>query len=455
MRHWVACVCFALLVVASGGPARADGYAPFEAPLDVRLRNGLRIVAQRDARQPLVAFVIAYEVGTRDDPPGYEGLAHLLEHMTYGGSRHLGRYQIGRELEHAGALRWNGATGPDYTEYYCLLSARNLALPFWLESERLGFTLERFSESNLAHEKKIVAKEALERAPTRVELELARVLFPDDHPYRISDKDEAQRVPLRGAQGFFQRTYRPDNATIVIVGDFDRTTLETLAARYFGPIPNPPGTFRRTRPAPRRFEGRERVVVTEHRIPQPMLLMVWPAPTAGSPETETLWVLLNLLSKRGTGSIDAALRHAKVAESARIMPDQRDGDGYLVLEIPLSSEATPDVVEYAVEKHFFRLGHALLPEVDVRRARADIRTMTLSQLEDPLGHAELHLDALRSTGRPFRIADRYARIDAVTPASIRALVRRYLNPLKRLSAWHRWPDDGEKIPADGKVTYED
>jgi zinc protease len=455
MRHLVACVAIAALLLATSGSATANPYAPFAAPLDFRLANGLRIVAQRDARQPLVAFLISYGVGWRDDPPGYEGLAHLVEHMTYGGSRHLARYQMARELEHAGALRWNGATGPDRTNYFCLLSAPQLALPFWLESERMGFTLERFDAANLAHEKKILAKEALERAPTRVELELVRALFPGNHPYRGIYGSDASRVPLHGAQWFFQRAYRPDNATIVVVGDFDGRTLETLADRYFGPIPNPPGVLRRKPPEPREFESRERVVVTEHRIPQPVLHMVWPAPSAGSPETETFWVLLTLMQTRSAASINAAVHDAHVTESVRVMFEQLDGGGNLLLEIPLTAENRPEAVEYAVDGHFFHLRNALVAEAEVRLARDHVRMTALSELEDPLDHALQHLESLRASGHPFRAGDRFARIDAVTPASIRELARKYLYPTKRLAAWHRWPADGEEIPMSGTVTYDD
>ncbi len=455
MRHLVACVGTAVALFATSASAAVDPYAPFAAPLDFRLPNGLRIVAQRDTRQPLVAFVISYGVGTRDDPPGYEGLAHLVEHLTYEGSRHLAPLQMVRELEHAGALRWNGATGSDTTEYYSLLPARQLALPFWLESERLGFTLERFNESGLAHEKKILAREVLESAPSRVDLEFARALFPGDHPYRMSDRDTAHRAPLHGVQWFFQRAYRPDNATIVIVGDFDRMALEGLAKRYFGPIPNPPGSFRRTRPEPRSFEGRERVIVTEHFIPEPMLLMAWPAPLEGSPETETFWALMELLETRGMASIDEAVRGSNVVKSVRVMSDQREGNGLLIFEIPLPAETKPDAVELAVEAHLSRLRSALVPEDDVRRAREYLRMATLSALEDPLEHALQHLETLRSEGRPFRLGDRLARIDAVTAESVRALVRKYIDPRKRLSAWHRWPDDGVKLPATGTVVYEE
>ena len=453
MRHLVACVAIAAALLAASGSAAANPYAPFAAPLDFRLANGLRVVAQRDARQPLVAFVVSYEAGWRDDPPGYEGLAHLVEHMTYGGSRHLARYQMARELEHAGALRWNGATGPDRTNYYCLLSSPQLALPFWLESERMGFTLERFDAANLAHEKKILAKEALERMPSRVELELVRALFPGDHPYRGIFGTDASRVPLHGAQWFFQRAYRPDNATIVVVGDFDRSTLEMLTNRYFGPIRNPPGTLRRTRPEPREFDSRERVVVTEHRIPQPMVLMVWPGPSDGSPETEALWVLFNLLQTRGGASINAAVEGPNVAESVRVSFEQLDGGGYLFLRIPLTAETRPEAIEMAVEGHFFHLRNALLPEAEVRRAREHVRMATLSELEDPLEHALQHVESLRTGGHPFRLADRFARIDAVTPVSIRALALKYLDPARRLAAWHRWPSEGEVVPMSGTVTH--
>ena len=456
----VACVLMALAMLAASAPAAsapaaADAYAPFAAPLDFRLPNGLRIVAQYDPRQPLVAFAMAYGVGIRDDPPGYEGLAHLVEHLTYGGSRHLAPTQMALELERAGALRWNGATGPDYTEYYCLLSARQLALPFWLESERLGFTLERFNASYLAHEKKIVASEMLGRAPSRAELEFGRALFPGNHPYRVSDPGDASRASLEGVQWFFQRAYRPDNATLVIVGDFERATLETLAKRYFGPIPNPPGRFTRKRPEPRQFHGPERVVVTEHLIPRPTVLMAWPAPPTGSPETETFLVLMFLLGKRGAGSIDAVLKHWKVVESAGVMSDQREGNGLLLLEIPLSNEAKHHEVESAVDRHFARLRGTLLPEDEVRRAREYVRMASLAELADPLDHAHRHVESLSASGRPYRIGERFARLDAVTPASLRAFARKYLDPEKRLAAWHRWPADEEKVSADGLVSYDD
>jgi predicted Zn-dependent peptidase len=197
------------------------------------------------------------------------------------------------------------------------------------------------------------------------------------------------------------------------------------------------------------------VIVTEQRIPQPMLLMVWPAPGAGSPETETFWVLSTLMLTRSAASINAAVQDPNITESVRVMFEQLDGGGYLILQIPLTAETRPEMIEYAVDGHFFHMRNVLLPEAEVHRARDHVRMTTLSELEDPLDHALQHLEALRTGGHPFRLADRFARIDAVTPESIRALARKYLDPTKRLAAWHRWPAAGEHVPMSGTVTHDD
>jgi predicted Zn-dependent peptidase len=186
-----------------------------------------------------------------------------------------------------------------------------------------------------------------------------------------------------------------------------------------------------------------------------MLVMAWPAPALGSPETETFSVLENLFHVRGAASINAALRTLNITESVDVTFSQLDGSGFLILTIPLTAEAKPEAVELAIEGHFFKLRNALLPEDEVRRMRDYTRQEALSELEDPLDHALRHLKTLRSEGRPYRVGDRFDRIARVTPTSIRALVRKYIEPRKRLSAWHRWPSEGQKLPAAGLVFYEE
>src|SRR5262245_61200048 len=130
--------------------------------LERRLANGLRVVIERDPRQPLVAVVVAYDVGQRDDPRGYRELAHLVEHLTFRGTRHLADGEMARRLDAAGAV-WNAYTSADQTAYETLLPARHLPLALWLESERMGFAADAFAASTLEVEREVVRRESVER----------------------------------------------------------------------------------------------------------------------------------------------------------------------------------------------------------------------------------------------------------------------------------------------------
>ncbi|WP_437904406.1 insulinase family protein [Sorangium sp. So ce327] len=141
---------------AAGG---VEGLA--QSAAHFRLANGLEVLLEEDHRQPTVAVLVAYEIGSRDDPRGYSQLAHLVEHMTYRGSRHMKPFDALSLLERAGVHRMNGVTSPDYTAYYALAPAAALPLALWIESERMAFTLERFNEQALTLEQKIVRNELL------------------------------------------------------------------------------------------------------------------------------------------------------------------------------------------------------------------------------------------------------------------------------------------------------
>ena len=159
-----------------------------------RLANGLRVIVERDARQPLIAVVIAYDVGQRDDPPGYRELAHLVEHLTFRGSRHLEDGQMVLRLDAAGAT-WNAYTTSDHTVYMTLAPARQSPL-LWLESERMAFAAEGFTQKALDVELGVVRSEWLERGSEGVGARLhefqAQALYPQGHPYRhLGDSCEA------------------------------------------------------------------------------------------------------------------------------------------------------------------------------------------------------------------------------------------------------------------------
>jgi predicted Zn-dependent peptidase len=202
------------------------------------LANGLSVVLQHDPRQPTVAGVVAYGVGTRHDPPGYSGLAHLVEHMTFRGSRHL---QWGEGMAHYASVgaRANGTTATDHTIYSAEFPARHLPHFLWIESDRMGFTLEAMDAKRLEIERKVVRNEYRQRhIGSRIAEITQRTATPEDHPYHpIGDAVvDPGDIGFDDVRWFFQRYYRPDNAVLVLVGNLDLARTRELIEQYFGPL---------------------------------------------------------------------------------------------------------------------------------------------------------------------------------------------------------------------------
>ncbi|HSU41621.1 MAG TPA: insulinase family protein, partial [Polyangiaceae bacterium] len=219
--------------------------AVFESPELERfqLSNGLDVVLERNHRQPRVAVAMSYDVGSRDDPPGYAGLAHLVEHLTYRGSRHLGSYQGDELLETAGVAEMNGVTQADRTVYYAVVPAGALELVLFIESERMAFTLEAFNENSFRLERSIVTNELRlrDRVQARFEASVRQCLYGEDHPYSrfAYERAELDHLGLSDAMWFFQAGYRPDRAHLVVVGNFEPSVVKALIARMFGPVQSP------------------------------------------------------------------------------------------------------------------------------------------------------------------------------------------------------------------------
>lgn len=224
----------------------------FERLRRYRLPNGLRIALEQDSRQPRVGVVVRYAAGSADDPPGYGGLAHLVEHMTFRGSRHLAPHEAISRLERAGATDVNGTTGRNSTVYQCVVPASEIETALWIEGERMAFTLEAFSRADFLPERRVVANELRERgrSPTDFDYMIRSAIFPGDHPFARESPslDDLFAIELRHVRWFFQRWYRPDNASIALVGDFNPDTALALVKRYFQDVRSPPWPLERTFP---------------------------------------------------------------------------------------------------------------------------------------------------------------------------------------------------------------
>lgn len=238
-----AAVFLVVVVLAPCAEGRATGASPAAAApgssspsgvIRFQLANGLQAVLQPEPASRDVVVAVGYAVGSADDPPGYRGLAHLAEHLTFRRSRHLHDFESLGLLEGAGAT-FNGLTFPEDTVFVEEAPARQLETLLWIESERMAFSVEGIDEEGLRREKRVVSSEAAERGQglQAVESEVNRALYPPGHPFRFTEdpKGDLDAIPVSAVQRFMQAAYRPDHASLVILGAFDPAAARAQIGR--------------------------------------------------------------------------------------------------------------------------------------------------------------------------------------------------------------------------------
>jgi len=204
------------------------------------LINGLRVIVHKDVSTPIVAMNILYDVGARDEDPEKTGFAHLFEHLMFGGSENIPKYDV--PLERAGGEN-NAFTSNDVTNYYLTLPKQNLETAFWLESDRMNQLA--FSEKSLEVQRNVVSEEFRQthlNQPYGDVWLLMRPLAYQVHPYSwptIGKKIEhITDATMDDVKAFYKKNYNPNNAILVVAGDIELTDIKKLAEKWFGPIEN-------------------------------------------------------------------------------------------------------------------------------------------------------------------------------------------------------------------------
>jgi zinc protease len=357
------------VVVALAGSVRE---ATAHSLQRLRLANGLSVVLAPDTGTVGVNVVVRYEVGRAHDPAGYAGLAHLLEHATFRGSTHLRPLEAVSILGEMGAGH-NAVTELESTTFFTELPSAGLETVLWLESERMGFALGGIDAAGLAAEQRIVVNElrqrggALSRHLSKLWLD---ALYGRAHPFARGENevDDVQAVELPGLQWFYQSTYRPDNATLVLSGDFEVTQARGLVEKYFGPLQNPKlPRASLTAPAPK-LCGVHRVDIEHPFLFGKASWVTWPVPAAATAvERQRRDALAKLLQSRLD---DVLLGRGIDAASVRVESSYFRTHGLLTVRLGLHESGDQDKVEHVVQTEARRLATELASEQDLRVLKA-------------------------------------------------------------------------------------
>jgi zinc protease len=268
--------------VTSAPPRVEIGFQKYTLP------NGLEVILREDHRLPLVAVNLWYHVGPANETAGRTGFAHLFEHMMFQGSGHVGDDQHFKLLEGAGASMINGTTDFDRTNYMEDIPSNQLELALWLESDRMGFLLDRLDQPKLSNQQDVVRNERRQSVENQayglVEEELFHQLFPQGHPYYasvIGSHTDIQAAKLEDVKDFFRRYYAPNNASLAIVGDIDVARTKALVEKYFGSIPRGPAVPPVDAKTP--AITAERRAVVKDKVELPRVYMAWITPPIFKP----------------------------------------------------------------------------------------------------------------------------------------------------------------------------
>jgi predicted Zn-dependent peptidase len=203
------------------------------------LENGLRVIVHKDTSTPIVALNVLYDVGARDENPDKTGFAHLFEHLMFGGSVNIPKYDT--PLEEAGGEN-NAFTNNDITNYYLTIPRQNMELAFWLESDRMLDLA--FSEKSLEVQRNVVVEEFKQsylNQPYGDVWLLLRPLAYKVHPYQWptigKTLEHIQNATMEDVKGFYRKFYNPNNAILTVAGNIETGQVMSLAKKWFEPIP--------------------------------------------------------------------------------------------------------------------------------------------------------------------------------------------------------------------------
>src|SRR4051812_8214604 len=238
---------------AQTAPPAAQGPAPVAQlvrQVDIPYRqftldNGLKVIVHEDHKAPIVAVSVWYHVGSKDEPAGKTGFAHLFEHLMFNGSENAPG-DFFEPLQQVGATDYNGTTWFDRTNYFETVPTPALELALFLESDRMGHLLGAVTQENLTNQIGVVQNEKRQgdnEPYGLVEYRQLQNLFPEGHPYHhstIGSMSDLTGASLEDVKNWFRQKYGPNNAVLVLAGDVDLATARRLAEKYFGDIPRGP-----------------------------------------------------------------------------------------------------------------------------------------------------------------------------------------------------------------------
>jgi len=422
------------------------------------LANGLKVIVKEDHRSPIVVSMMWYRAGSMDEVSGTTGVAHVLEHMMFKGTKKIPPGEFSKIIARAGG-RDNAFTSRDYTAYHQQLHKSQLALAFELESDRMANLV--LSDEEFSKEIRVIMEERRMRtdddAHSQVSEQLMAAVYAV-HPYRtpvIGWMNDLSNMRAADARSWYDTWYVPNNATLVVAGDVVTRDVFELAEKYFAGIPSRPLPVRKPQVEPPQTGTKRLTVKAPGELPY--VLMAYHVPVLRNPEADwepyALYVLNGILDGYDAARLNRELvKTTRIAIGAGSSYDAVNrGEGLFYLDGTPAQGRTVAEVEAALREQVARLVKEGISEQELRRVKAQVTAADVFSQDSVYGQAS-RIGMLETVGIPYETMELQVRkVKEVTAEQVREVARKYLvDDNLTVAVLDPQPLPGGKPPASGK-----
>ncbi|MCP9201363.1 insulinase family protein [Gramella sp. GC03-9] len=396
------------------------------------LDNGLNVVLHQDKSDPIVSVAIQYGVGSNREKQGRTGFAHLFEHMLFQESENVPQDQFFKKIQDVGGTL-NGGTWQDGTIYYEVVPKNALEMVMWLESDRMGYLINTVTKSAFANQQEVVQNEKRQRVDNNpyghTSWVIDKNLFPEGHPYSwqvIGELEDLQNATVEDVKEFYDKFYGPNNATLVIAGDFNEEETKKMVEKYFGEIK------KRQEVEPLEvqnvsLEESKRLYHEDNFATAPQLNMVWPAVEQYNKDAYALNFLGEILSDGKEAPLYKVLVEEKELTSQPYAFNSANQiAGKFRILVTANSGVDLDSVEAGIQEAFQLFEKEGVTERDIERIKAGLETDFYNGISSVLGKSFQLAQYDVFAGDPGFISKDIENIKAVTKEDVMRVYNEYI-----------------------------
>ncbi|HPT22629.1 MAG TPA: pitrilysin family protein, partial [Bacteroidales bacterium] len=325
---------------------------------------------------PVISYAIMYHVGSSRETPGKTGFAHLFEHLLFGGSENVPTGKFDKVIESSGGTN-NGFTSRDVTAYFEMFPKNALEKVLWLESDRMGFFINSITPRSLAIQQNVVSNEKRQGEDNSpygfTEYVINKNMYPANHPYNwevIGEMADLKNATLDDVKSYYEHFYGPNNATLVLAGDFNTDSIKVLINKYFGEIKSHGEVVSRSAMVPT-LDKTVKLYHEDNFANVPEITMVWPVPQAYQKDAYALDFLASILADGKKAPLYKVLvKEKKLTSRTTAYNNTGELAGEFTISIRANEGITLKEIEDAVFEAFDRFEKEGITEKDVERIKA-------------------------------------------------------------------------------------